>query len=100
MTPDSIEVIIGRRALTIPVIEDEETTLRIVERLNDRLRAIEESSPRVDTQRFAIEAALSFAADMDDISRERAEETRNTLKSLDRLSAIVRELLEIVHDSE
>ena len=56
-----LNVTIGRTALAVPVYRDVETTRRIVTDLNERLKAIEDASTRIDTVAFALKAAYELA---------------------------------------
>ncbi len=54
--------------LDVPTYRDTETTRSIAAHVSDTLRSIEESSERIDTQRFALEACMKLAIDL---ARER-----------------------------
>ncbi|HNR35827.1 MAG TPA: cell division protein ZapA [Candidatus Hydrogenedentes bacterium] len=65
MKPETVEVVVGRMRLNVPVFTDEETTLRIAEQVNARLEEIEKKSPRVDSLLTALSAAMSFACELE-----------------------------------
>ena len=65
-----MRVKLGNITMDVPIHRDEETTLALVERINERLRAIEDQSRVIDSQQFALLAAYAFAVE----STERAEE--------------------------
>jgi len=69
-----VEAVLGRMRMRVPVIVDEPTTLRIVEQVNARLAQVEKQSQRVDTLEFALLAALSFAAELEQSKHAVAEE--------------------------
>ena len=104
---DSLEVTVGRMTFRIPVKGDPERSLRAVEAVNERLRAIEESAPRIDDLLFALLTAISFAEELEQerdaislerkhLEAERQQDTRDFLVALDRLSedltGIIREV--------
>jgi len=74
MTRETIEVTVGRTKLHVPVVVDEATTLRVAERVNDRLEAYQMQGGRIDDLTFALRAAFEFAADLERVTRKRAEE--------------------------
>lgn len=88
-----IQVRIGGKTLKVPVYRDRRTTLRIVKRLNERLAEIEKESPRIDTQAFALEAALSFAAELDEAEESRDADSTELFNDLDVLSSTLDNLL-------
>ena len=94
---DSLEVTVGRMTFRVPVNGDPERTLRAIEAVNERLRGIEESAPRIDDLLFALLAAVSFAEELEQerdaislernhLEAERQQDTRDFLIALDRLS--------------
>ncbi len=88
-----IKVQIGGKSIHVPVYRDRETTLRLVRRVNERLKAIEADSDRIDTQAFALEAALSFAAELDAAEADMEAEQTEIFNELDRLSKTVDKLV-------
>ncbi len=97
MKQPSVEVALGRIRMKIPVIVDEATTLRVVEQVNARLEEVEKQSNRVDSLEFALLAALSFAAEMEEarqsVAREREklaassnDDTKEFFAELDKLA--------------
>lgn len=63
MNPESIEILVGRMALRVPVFIDEATTLRVAEQLNARLEECERQSTRIDSLRSALEVAFSLTVE-------------------------------------
>lgn len=94
MTSNRMRVEVGGVKLTVPVFQDRETTLGIVEQVNQRLAEIESKSQRIDTQAFALEAAFSFAARAAELEQNTRRETSEVLVSLTRLSASLKALLD------
>ena len=78
MNDETMEVTVGRVRLKIPVIQDAQTTNRIVHAVNKRIDEIERRSHSVDTHAFALEAAISFAAQLDQANQETELERKET----------------------
>ena len=55
--------------LDVPTYIDSETTQSIAAQVTATIKAIEDSSDRIDTQRFALETCMQLAIDL---ARERA----------------------------
>lgn len=79
--------------LSVPILKDEETTLRLVDAVNRRLRSIEAGARKVDTQKFALLAAYLFAMDAEETKLEAAEQEEQLLAKLDQLFTKVQEML-------
>jgi len=105
MTRDTIEVTVGRTKLSVPAVVDEATTLRIAERVNDRLEAYQMQGGRIDDLTFALRAAFEFAADLERVSHKRAEEVMRlkqageeesdqVAEALDKILQTLRDILE------
>lgn len=94
MSPDTIEVTIGRTKLFVPVVVDEATTLRVAERINNRLEAYQMQGGRIDDLTFALRAAFEFAADFERVSRKRAEEVLRLKQEAEEESDQVTEALD------
>lgn len=93
MSPAQIEVKLGGICLSVPVYRDPHTTHRLVAEVNQRLKEIEKKSKRIDTQAFALQAALSFAAALDKAKALQEDETKNTLLELGHLSKSLQQLI-------
>ena len=76
-----IEVVLGRMRMRVPIIVDEPTTRRTVAQVNARLAQIEKQSHRVDTLEFALLAALSFAAELEETKHAVAQEREQLAES-------------------
>jgi cell division protein ZapA (FtsZ GTPase activity inhibitor) len=74
VNPPHTTVTIGNARLTVPVVRDIPTTQRLAAKVTERLRDIEKRSSRIDTVAFALEAAFSFAADLEEEKLARNEE--------------------------
>jgi len=105
MSHDTIEITVGRTKLFVPVVVDEATTLRVAERVNDRLDAYQMQGGRIDDLTFALRAAFEFAADLERVSRKRAEEvlrlkqdaeeeSDQVAEALDKILQTLRDILE------
>ena len=79
--------------LDLPLHKDPETTEQIARQVTERIREIEDNSTRIDTQAFALTAAVSFAIDLAESKADQEAETAETVKAL---SAILARLDEIV----
>ena len=78
--PRTIRETVAGRPIEVPVYGDEETTREIVERVNERLKEIEDTSGgRVDTHLFALRAAISFAAELQEAEDQLARQEREVL---------------------
>jgi cell division protein ZapA (FtsZ GTPase activity inhibitor) len=73
MSANSMRLRLGNMLVEVPIHRDEETTLGLVERVNQRLREIEQQSPVIDSQRFALLAAYAFAQEALELEDEVAE---------------------------
>ncbi len=92
--PRTIKSQVGRYTLDIPICENEETTIRIVQQVNECLQKIEDESDRVDSMAYALKAAVSFAAELHKAEAERANETKEILLALDAISEALRAILQ------
>jgi cell division protein ZapA (FtsZ GTPase activity inhibitor) len=90
-----IDVKIGNRTFSVPRLKDEDTTYHIAKMLTDRLKKIEDKSSRIDTQAFAVEAAMSFAFDL--LYAEEALE-ENTKEMMNALAELSKQLQTICRD--
>lgn len=66
--------------LKIPMIVDQETTLRIAQKVNARLEEVEKDSDRVDSHAFALIAAMSFAAELEEVQNALAAERKRQVE--------------------
>jgi cell division protein ZapA (FtsZ GTPase activity inhibitor) len=93
MKNPTVQVKIGGKTVSVPIYRDEATTLRIVEKVNRRLQEIEEESPRIDTQAFALQTAFSFAADVARIESAAENDEQNLIRALTKLQRALGETL-------
>lgn len=93
MIEERTKVRIAGKSITVPVYHDRKTTLRLVKRVDDRIKEIEKASDRIDTQAFALEAALSFVAELAQGEASHEKETTEVFNDLDRLSKTLDELV-------
>lgn len=93
MPPEVMKVTIARTTVRVPVIEDEETTLQIVEQVNDRIAGIEAHAPRIDSMAFALQAAFEFAADLHHAKRDHDAENREVTLAMERIVQSLRDIL-------
>ena len=92
---NTIQVKLGGRTVDVPVYKDKDSTLTLVKKVNDRLKDIEAKSVRIDTQAYALEAALSFAMEAMQHDDEKQENTRDLLVELD---ALEKELTRLIQE--
>ncbi len=95
-----MKVKLGGKTVEVPVYRDSRATLKLAERLNERLKAIEAKSSRIDTQAFALEAAFTFAAEAQRLADNADADRVTTLKELDRLSKAIDKLVREFHRDE
>ena len=93
-----LDVRIGGKTVAVPIYKDEVTTLQLVESVNARLRDIEESSRKIDTQAFALQAAFTFAADLARAHEEEAASEGALLQALTRMHIALTEALRGISD--
>ena len=86
MIEKDINARIAGKSIKVPIYRDRRTTLKLIQRLNSRIQEIEKNSDRIDTQAFALQAALSFAAELADIEAEQEAETTQVFNELDALT--------------
>ena len=87
---ERVEVKIGGKTIQVDVYQDKETTLRLAALVNKRIKQIEGQNDRIDTQAFALEAALSFAAQGEAAETGRKEDSKEMMIELERLSGALR----------
>ncbi len=88
-----MKVKLGGKTVEVPLYRDSRATLKLAERLNERLKAIEAQSGRIDTQAFALEAAFTFAAEAQRLGDDADADRVTTLKELERLSKTIDRLV-------
>jgi len=106
-----IDVNLAHMPLKIPIIGNPETTRRIAQIVNERLEQIEKESNSIDTHRFALEAAMRFAAELEQTQQayadykaqaeaEEKQENRDILFALDKIAENLRSILENTQGSD
>lgn len=96
MKNPTLQVKMGGKTVTVPVYRDEATTLRIVGQVNQRLEEIEESSPRIDTQAFALQTAYTFAVELARAQSEADADEQDCQQALGRLAQSIKETLAVL----
>ena len=86
MSPARVRVTLAGKTIEVPVYGDSHLTQQLAARVNARIKEIEERAGRIDTQAFALEAALAFAAELQEIEESAEEDRKSTYAALDRLS--------------
>ena len=81
-----VDIKIGGRTFNVPILKDEDTTYYVAKLVQERFNEIEKRSKRIDTQAFAIEAAMSFAFAQLDAEEALDANTSDLMKALGNLS--------------
>jgi cell division protein ZapA (FtsZ GTPase activity inhibitor) len=93
MSPARVKVKLAGKTIEVPVYGDSQLTQKLAARVNQRIKEIEERSDRIDTQAFALEAALAFAAELEEIRKESEADRKAMHVELDRISKTVDKLI-------
>ena len=93
MNHDYLEVRIGNSAISVPICSDPAATQTIAKEITQRLQEIEKSSPRIDTQAFALRAAYDFAAEAYELRQRLDAADREFLRALDELNTRLNNIL-------
>ena len=94
MSDSKIEVTLAGVRLNIRPYGDPEITRRAAQEVTRLVREIEARSHRIDTQAFALEAALALAAELELKDQDHVKETKELLVAFDRLAESLREILD------
>lgn len=94
MPPEVLKVTIAGTTLQVPLVEDEATTLALVEQVTQRIAKIEAHARRIDSTAFALQAAFGFAAELHHAKQQEAENTRELTMALERIAQALRDVLE------
>ncbi len=86
MSGETIHIRVAGVPIETPVYQNEARTREIVAEVEKRLETIEAASKRIDTQAFALRAAVELAIELNRTLDEREEETRELVKTLSRLA--------------
>jgi cell division protein ZapA (FtsZ GTPase activity inhibitor) len=92
MSPARVKVKLAGKTIEVPVYGDSQLTQRLAARVNARIKEIEERAGRIDTQAFALEAALAFAAELQQLQNESEADRKTIYAELDRISKTVDKL--------
>jgi cell division protein ZapA (FtsZ GTPase activity inhibitor) len=90
---ERVKIKLGGRTLSVPLYRDMDTTIGIAKQVSERLKAIEKGSDRIDTQAFALEAAMSFAIEAAESQTAGEEDAREMLLQMDALSKELADLI-------
>ena len=93
MSPARIKVKLAGKTIEVPVFGDSQLTQKLAARVNARIKEIEQRADRIDTQAFALEAALAFAAELETVREESEADRKAVYAELDRLSRSVEKLI-------
>ena len=85
MSKEGIDVTLAGTRIRVPIFKDEETTVAIVERVQSRLEDISKTG-RVNTQAWALQTALSFAIEVEEVKQAADDEARLLDKRLKTLT--------------
>jgi hypothetical protein len=95
--PEKVKLKIGALPVVLPIHVDMDTTLEIAGEVEERLKRIEDESDTVDTQRFAVQAAYEYAAELRDLKIEHKEDTDELTKTLDKIVTLLKQLTKRFH---
>ena len=93
MKPKTVNARIAGIQLDVPLYTDEERTRQIIQIVADKLQEIESASTRIDTQVFALLAAIAFAAQLDDQLQHAERDQRELVKALHGVLESIRKLI-------
>jgi cell division protein ZapA (FtsZ GTPase activity inhibitor) len=79
--------------LSVPIYVDEATTDDLIRKVTKRMKEVEEGSDRIDTQAFALLAALSFADEARAERELRDRQQADLLRTLRKVTEALRSLL-------
>jgi len=80
--------------IDLPVFKDPDTTEQLASQVTERIREIEASSKRIDTQAFALTAAVSFAAELAQAKKDHDADTAEITKALSVILARLDQLIQ------
>lgn len=92
MKPELLDVKVAGVGIKVPVYEDRKTTLDLVQRVEARVQEIERQSKRIDTQAFALLAAVSFAREVAEVQQARNCDDQEMLSALSEIAKTLKVL--------
>ncbi len=92
MSTNMTEVQLGGLTLRVPEYQSVSETQSIVNEINQRLKALEASSTRVNTQAFALLTAYEYAKELLELRDELAERQGEVVRRVAEVSTRVNEL--------
>ncbi len=99
-TGGTMRVEIANVKLDVPIFGDPETTLEIAKKVSDRILDIEKRSNRIDTQAFALQAAMEFAAELVLAQADSNDDARDTARALETVSQLLNDLINRFNESK
>jgi len=93
MTAQTHRTSVAGVTIDLPIFQNPETTEQLAQQVTERVREIEASSKRIDTQAFALTAAVSFAAELAQAIKHHDHDIAEVTKAL---SAIVQRLDDLI----
>ena len=99
MTPDTVDVKLSGLTVRVPTRGKPERSQQIADSVNARIQQIEKTSFKVNTQAFALQAAYEFAADLDQLKIQIANEQETAAMAIQQLSDQVRALRADIEES-
>lgn len=94
MSRKTVTAILGGAKIEIPIANDKESTLKAVERVNRHLKEIEKKSRRIDTQTFALLAAVAFAEEVEQIEADESAADAEIANALGNIADTLGEIVE------
>ncbi|MFO7974822.1 MAG: cell division protein ZapA [Candidatus Hydrogenedentota bacterium] len=95
MTPSTHRTKVAGVTIDLPIFDDVDTTEQLANLVTERVREIEASSNKIDTQAFALAAAVSFAADLAHAQKEHDRDTAEITKALSSILARLDQLIQM-----
>lgn len=92
-----LDLTIAGARVRVPEYGSQAETKRLAAMVTNRIKEIERESGTVDSHAFALQAALSFAAELHDAQDQHKEDSKQILLALDAISTQLASLVEQFH---
>ncbi len=90
--PETTRLKIANVTVPVPVYVDEKTSQAVARQVSERIKEIEETFGRVDTQGYALRAAYEFAAELHALQRQNDTDTQEVNSALSALATRLQEI--------
>ncbi len=88
---------INKIPVVLPIHVDLDTTTRLAGQVEERMKRLEKESGTVDTQRFAVQTAYEFAAEMYDLEKRHEQDVHDLVKALEHVASQLKNLEQRYH---